>query len=220
MDRSRRWAAGLAGAGIAAVACLGGCGHSQGGQVAAGAGSRTSTAPSPGPERTARSGSSDDSVPVPSTTARTGSLPRGARPVRIRIPSIAVNSALVDLGVEADGTLQVPSDYQTPGWLDRGPAPGQQGPAVIAGHVDSKSGPAVFYRLRDLKSGAKIIITTGNGKTVTFTVDGVAQYAKTKFPTAAVYGPVPGPVLRLITCGGAFDRTVGHYRDNLVVYAS
>ena len=147
-------------------------------------------------------------------------MPRGARPVRIRIPSIAVNSALVDLGVEADGTLQVPSDYQTPGWLDRGPAPGQQGPAVIAGHVDSKSGPAVFYRLRDLKSGAKIIITTGNGKTVTFTVDGVAQYAKTKFPTAAVYGPVPGPVLRLITCGGAFDRTVGHYRDNLVVYAS
>ncbi len=91
---------------------------------------------------------------------------------------------------------------------------------MIAGHVDSKSGPAVFYRLRDLKSGAKIIITTGSGKTVTFTVDGVAQYAKTKFPTAAVYGPVPGPVLRLITCGGAFDRTVGHYRDNLVVYAS
>lgn len=122
--------------------------------------------------------------------------------------------------MDAGGSLQVPADPAKPGWLDQGPAPGRQGPAIIAGHVDSKSGPAVFYRLRELKPGAEIIVRLGDGREVTFRVDDVRRYAKSAFPTADVYGPVPGPVLRLITCGGVFDRKVGHYRDNIVVYAS
>jgi sortase (surface protein transpeptidase) len=145
---------------------------------------------------------------------------RADRPVRIRVPSIGVDSSLVNLGIAADGSLEVPTDYQRAGWLDRSPAPGRQGPAVIAGHVDSKSGPAVFFRLADLKPGAKILVTTGDGRTVSFAVSSVERYSKRAFPTGAVYGPVPGPVLRLITCGGVFDRSVGHYRDNVVVYAS
>ncbi len=147
-------------------------------------------------------------------------VPAAEKPEKIIIPSIGVNSPLMDLGLQKDGTLEVPSDYQRAGWFERGAAPGRQGPAVIAGHVDSRTGPAVFYRLADLKPGAEIRVTTVGGKNMTFTVDDVQQYPKAKFPTAAVYGPVPGPVLRLITCGGQFDSTQGHYRDNVVVYAS
>ncbi|GAA3597672.1 class F sortase [Kineosporia mesophila] len=147
-------------------------------------------------------------------------VPAADRPTRIAIPSIGVDSSLLDLGLQKDGTLEVPGDPQRAGWFDRSAAPGRQGPAIIAGHIDSKSGPAVFYRLAALKAGARITVTTAGGKKVTFTVDGVQQYRKAEFPTAAVYGPVPGPVLRLITCGGPFDRDGGHYRDNVVVYAS
>lgn len=147
-------------------------------------------------------------------------IPAADRPARIVIPSIGVDSSLVDLGLQKDGTLEVPSDPQRAGWFDRSAAPGRRGPAIIAGHIDSKTGPAVFYLLSTLKAGARITVTTAGGKKVSFTVDGVQQYRKTKFPTAAVYGPVPGPVLRLITCGGQFDAHAGHYRDNVVVYAS
>ncbi len=147
-------------------------------------------------------------------------IPAADRPTRIVIPSIGVDSSLVDLDLQKDGTLEVPTDPDRAGWFDRSAAPGRQGPAIIAGHIDSKSGPAVFYLLSTLKAGARITVTTAGGKKVSFTVDGVQQYRKTKFPTAEVYGPVPGPVLRLITCGGQFDAHGGHYRDNVVVYAS
>ena len=97
--------------------------------------------------------------------------------------------------------------------------PGQDGPAVIAGHVDSKTGPAVFYRLGELRCGDPVRVLRADGVWLDFQVTGSAQCPKAAFPTEAVFGPVPGRVLRLVTCGGAFDRSSGHYLDNLVVTA-
>ncbi|MEO8829885.1 class F sortase [Lapillicoccus sp.] len=158
------------------------------------------------------------SVPAPSSTA--AAVPDALRPARITIPSIGVDSALVDLAIAGDGTIQVPTEAQQAGWLGTSPAPGQRGPAVIAGHVDSKTGPAVFYQLRTLAVGAPIIVTRRDGSQVTFTVDGSQNFAKAGFPTQATYGPVPGPALRLITCGGEYVKSAGGYQDNLVVFAS
>jgi sortase (surface protein transpeptidase) len=126
---------------------------------------------------------------------------------------------VVRLGLNRDGTLQVPGDFDVTGWFTGGPAPGATGPAVIAGHIDSKRGPAVFYRLRELRPGQEITVGRSDGSSVRFAVDGVAQYPKHAFPTEAVFGPSPEPLLRLITCGGVFDRSQRSYRDNVVVTA-
>jgi Sortase domain len=139
-------------------------------------------------------------------------------PVRIGIPSIGVSAPVVRLGLNRDGTLQVPG-FEVTGWYAGGPAPGETGPAVIAGHIDSRSGPAVFYRLRELRPGQEITVGRRDGSSVRFAVDGVARYPKDAFPTEAVFGPAPEPLLRLITCGGAFDRSQRSYRDNVVVTA-
>jgi hypothetical protein len=146
-------------------------------------------------------------------------LGRSAPPVRVEIPAIGVSSALVRLGLNPDGTMQVPDDYGRAGWFTGGPAPGDVGPAVIAGHVDSRSGPAIFYRLRDLRRGDAITIVRADGTTARFVADDVVRYPKRAFPTQAVFGPVPDPVLRLITCGGRFDRSRRSYVDNLIVTA-
>jgi hypothetical protein len=165
-------------------------------------------------------------APVPSARATPGPststavLARGSSPpVHIRIPAIGVSAAVVRLGLNRDGTLQVPGDFAVTGWFTGGPAPGETGPAVIAGHIDSRRGPAVFYRLRELRPGQEITVGRTDGSSVRFAVDGVAQYPKQAFPTAAVFGPSPDPLLRLITCGGAFDRSQRSYRDNVVVSA-
>jgi sortase (surface protein transpeptidase) len=115
--------------------------------------------------------------------------------------------------------MEVPRDYGLAGWFTGGAMPGQDGPAVISGHVDSKSGPAVFYRLRELRRGDRIRVQRAAGDWLVFEVTGTARYAKAAFPTDAVFGPVTGPVLRVITCGGDFDRASGHYLDNVVVTA-
>jgi sortase (surface protein transpeptidase) len=104
--------------------------------------------------------------------------------------------------------------------MTAGPVPGDPGPAVIAGHVDSRAGPAVFFRLRELRPGDKVTVRRSDGRAVAFTVDEVDRYPKDAFPTSAVYGPAPGSELRLITCGGSFDAAKRSYRDNVVVYAS
>jgi len=140
--------------------------------------------------------------------------------VRLLVPSVHIDSALVDLGLAADGTLEVPADYQRAGWFAGGVVPGERGPAVLAGHVDSRSGPAVFFRLAEVEVGDEVVVVGAGGEQVRFGVDGVERYSKDAFPTELVYGPAPGPVLRLITCGGTFDRRTGHYRDNVVVYAT
>ncbi len=147
-------------------------------------------------------------------------LPR-RRPVRIDIPSIDVTSPpIVELGTAADGTLEVPVDFGVAGWFRDGPAPGQFGPAVIAGHVDSKDGPGIFYRLGALRRGALVTVTRDDGTKAQFVVDKVERYAKDRFPTSAVYGDTTHRAeLRLITCGGDFDTASGHYVDNVVAYA-
>lgn len=143
--------------------------------------------------------------------------PVGA-PSRVRVKAIGVDSTLESLQLGAGGVLVPPKGYGRAGWYSGGTAPGGVGPAVIAGHVDSKSGPAVFYRLRELTVGDRIEVTRG-GVMVRFTVVRVAWYPKTTFPTADVYGPTPDRQLRLITCGGVFDHRLRSYKDNLVVYA-
>lgn len=132
---------------------------------------------------------------------------------------MGIDSALQPLGLLADGTLQSPSTWQEAGWYDRGTVPGSVGPAVIAGHVDSVSGPAVFFRLRQVAVGATILVRRQNGSTLTFVVDEIHEYPKDQFPSAAVYGPTADPELRLITCTGDFDYRNRSYLDNLVVSA-
>jgi hypothetical protein len=153
---------------------------------------------------------------LPGRPAATGS---GSPPVRLAIPTIGVATPLVHLGLEADGGMQVPADFGRAGWFTEGPAPGQVGPSVIAGHVDSRTGPAVFYRLRELRSGQAILVERADGSRLRFVVERARSYPKEEFPTAAVFGPVPEAALRLITCAGDFDRARGSYRDNLVVFA-
>ena len=141
-------------------------------------------------------------------------------PVRVEIPAIGVSSSLVRLGLNPDRTMQVPVDFQVAGWFTGGPQPGQLGPAVIAGHVDSRTGPAVFYRLRDLRPGDQIRVVRADRRVVRFEVDSLASYPKRSLPPEAVYGATTAPVLRLITCAGTFDRSSRSYRDNLVVSAT
>ena len=112
----------------------------------------------------------------------------------------------------------ITSDKRT-GWYRYGPTPGQRGPAVILGHVDSLTGISVFYDLKDLHAGDRVYVTLADAKVATFSVDGVQKVAKDAFPTASIYGKAGYPSLRLITCGGPFDKASGHYVDNIIVYA-
>lgn len=140
-------------------------------------------------------------------------------PTRVRIKKIGVDSTLQSLHLDGQGALQAPTDYGKAGWYADGTVPGAPGPAVIAGHVDSKFGRAVFYRLKELRPG-DVIEVQNAAVWVVFRVTEVDRYAKDQFPTAAVYGPTPDAQLRLITCGGTFDPSVRSYVDNLVVYAA
>ncbi|HEX2073827.1 MAG TPA: class F sortase [Geodermatophilus sp.] len=142
-----------------------------------------------------------------------------AAPVRVRVPAVGLDAPLTPVGVDDAGALVVPDDLGTAGWLADGPAPGETGPAVLAGHVDSRSGPAVFAVLDEVAVGDEVQVERGDGTTVRFTVTGVRGVPKDAFPTTAVYGPTPGAELRLITCGGAFDRSRRSYTDNVVVSA-
>lgn len=140
-------------------------------------------------------------------------------PTRVRIPSIGVDAPVARLGLEPDGAMQAPPDWDVPGWYAGGPRPGQVGPAVIAGHIDSLSGPAVFFQLARLETGDEVLVMTDAGRVLRFVVDGRQTFTKARFPTHLVYGPQPVPVLRLITCTGEFDAATGSYLSNLVVSA-
>jgi hypothetical protein len=140
-------------------------------------------------------------------------------PVRLQVPAIGIDTALESLDREPDGTLEPPTQWDEAGWYSAGVRPGEQGPAVIAGHVDSMTGPAVFYQLHQLRPGDAIIIRDDSGQILRFAVDTVRQYPKDSFPFDAVYGPAALPTLRLITCTGDFDWTTHNYLDNLVVSA-
>lgn len=140
-------------------------------------------------------------------------------PVAISIPAIDVSGKLTKTGLNKDRTLAVP-EFGDMSWFDKGAAPGEPGPAAILGHVDSKTGPDVFYRLREMSAGDKITVTAKGGTKLVFVVDRVEQHAKKKFPTEKVWLPTAKPELRLITCGGEFNRNRDSYRDNIIVFAS
>ncbi len=144
-----------------------------------------------------------------------------SQPVQVDIPAIAVSSSLVDLGLNGDGTLEVPVDYAKAGWFTGGNYPGdpQGPPGLIAGHVDDHTGPAVFYRLRDLTIGEEVLVTRADNTVAVFTVTEARQYPKDAFPADQVYAPVGDSEIVLITCTGPFDEGARSYEDNLVVRA-
>jgi sortase (surface protein transpeptidase) len=148
---------------------------------------------------------------------------RAARPgvpVRIEIPAIGVHAPVIKLGLNRDGSLEVPRRFGDTGWWSGGSRPGEPGPAVIVGHVDSHTGPAVFYRLGKLRRGDRIRVLGRNGSAATFTVQRMERHPKAQFPTAEVYGRTRAPSLRLVTCSGGFDRASGHYLENTIVFAA
>jgi len=145
---------------------------------------------------------------------------RVAAPTRLVIPAIGVTTPLIRLGLTPAGSLQAPASATVAGWYTGSPRPGAIGSSVIGGHIDSRHGPAVFFRLRLLRPGNQIYVRRADGTIAVFRVYAVQQYPKARFPTGSVYGPAPGAQLRLITCGGTFDPATGHYLGNIVVYAT
>ncbi|MFJ7287793.1 class F sortase [Curtobacterium sp. NPDC098951] len=207
---------GVAGVAVAAT-------NSTGGATDAAASSSASAAPS------SSTGSSAGSSTGSSTAGRNGAAGfqdpaapaarSDATPVRVTIPAIGVSSSLEDLHRGAAGELDPPKDWDSAGWFSDGIVPGEVGPAVIAGHVDSPTAAAVFFRLDELVPGDAIHVAMSDGSTRTFTVERSERAAKSAFPTSDVYGTAPTPQLRLITCDGTFDTATGHYTDNLIVFA-
>ena len=154
-------------------------------------------------------------APVPQPTPQ-----KVARPVSLTIPAIGVRTGLVHLGLTSSGELQVPSSTTVAGWYTGSARPGATGAAVIVGHIDSLKLPGIFFRLRQLHAGNRVYVRRADGTLAVFRVTAVRSYPKARFPTLAVYGPVPDAELRLITCGGAFDVATGHYLSNVIVYAT
>jgi len=214
----------LAAATVAAALVLGG-------MVLPGCGSGQPAAngPNPGVTRADGTRAATPGAPASLTPAATPGTTAGARPVtaagvtpdpvRLRVPDIAVAAPVVPLRLDAAGTLIPPSGFTEVGWNEAVPEPGDDGVAVIAGHVDSRTGPAVFYRLRGLNVGATVLVDRADRTTATFVVDRLAEYAKADFPDEEVYHSGSGAQLRLITCGGTFNHGTGHYVDNVVAFA-
>jgi hypothetical protein len=176
-----------------------------------------------GPRAAAPIAAADTRAPVtvtapPPTTTAVPDLP-ASPPARIAVPALGVDSA-----VNPVGTVQVPAPgplYDQAAWYTGSVTPGQRGPAVILGHIDSAAnGPSVFYRLSALRPLDEFTVTRADGRTLVFRVNSVKSYPKDAFPSQAVYGPTTRPEVRLITCGGAFDARARSYVDNTVVYAN
>jgi hypothetical protein len=170
-------------------------------------------------------------APAPAASAAGDIGPGGAKvtvlhqslPVSVAIPAIGVQSRLLHLGRNNDGTMQVPdlvTSANEAAWYKYSVTPGQIGTAVIEGHVDSYQGPAVFFRLGALRPGNHINVTLADGITAVFRVTGVREYAKAEYPANTIYAPAHYAALRVITCGGDFDGTTGHYLSSVVVFAS
>ncbi|HXH79461.1 class F sortase [Nocardioides sp.] len=156
------------------------------------------------------------------TTAAPLATPEGTLPtdpVAISIPSVAVSSELVRLGLEEDRTVEVPENAEQAGWYELGTSPGQLGSAVILGHVDSAEGPAVFYRLRELVPGSRVLVTLGDGTVETFEVSRLETIPNDEFPAERVYAGTPDrPTLNIVTCGGDYDSSRGGYQSNVIAY--
>lgn len=173
-------------------------------------------------------------IPVPSRmgtvsgdrpVARAPSAPVAApsapvvAPVSVTAPAVGIDAALTPVGLNDDGSMAVPPTTDIVGWYDLGPVPGARGPAVLAGHVDSRTGPGAFFRLRDLRPGDEIHVALQNESAVRFVVERVESHPKDQLPVNQIWDDTTEPVLRLITCGGGFDRSRRSYRENIVVFA-
>ncbi len=183
--------------------------------------SRVPAAPTPTMPPAAQAMAPADPAPAPAPVPVPATAAPGKQyvPLRIQIPAIRASAPIDPLGLNGDGTLAVPTDFARAGYYTGRPVPGATGPAIVVAHVDSKSGPAVFKRLRELEPGDEVVVTRADGSDVVFVVDRIESHPKNRFPTKAVYDPTPGATLRLITCGGSFDRKAGHYRDNVIAFA-
>lgn len=188
----------------------------------------TPSAPPAAPEPASPAGTPDRATPSPSREpvelAAGGQFserpaPNGVDPDRIRIPAIGVDAAVDDMGLNDDGSIEVPEAFEDTGWWEYSPRPGRVGASAILGHVDSTTGPAVFFRLTELRPGDEIHVDGVDGRTVTFAVRAIEQHPKAQFPSERVFGATPQPSLRLITCGGAFDSNAGSHLDNVIVFA-
>ncbi|ROV67171.1 class F sortase [Streptomyces globisporus] len=180
----------------------------------------SSAEPSPA-TAAAPSASARDEADSGSTTPPRADEPERSAPTEVTIPSLGVRSTLMELGLNADGTVEVPPAEKgmTAGWYRGGSVPGSPGPAVLIGHNDTRFGRAVFHDLKDIREGAEVLVRDGAGKALRFTVTGKEAVSKKAFPTKKVYGPTKGSTLRLITCDGEFDAE-GHPVDNLIVYGA
>ncbi|UBU10683.1 class F sortase [Nonomuraea gerenzanensis] len=185
---------------------------------ALGGGGDTATAPAAQQSRPATAPLKDLPGVPPSKVAEPM---RAARPTAVYIPSIGVAAPLMELGLDAEGAIQNPP-FDPPnlaGWYRYGPVPGQRGAAVITGHLDTRTGPAVFARLKDVRRGAQIQVLRADRSVAVFVVDKVEHTPKRGFPAKKVYGKLRYPGLRLVTCGGAFDQRAHSYEENTIVYA-
>ena len=171
----------------------------------------------PGP--IAAGGVSYDPLPPRRALPSPEPTPEYGDPVRVVIPAIGVDSPLIRLGLNPDRTLEVPEDHRIAGWYTGSAVAGEPGPSVIVGHVDSYLGPGIFFSLSRLVPGDEVLVR-GKGRTLArFVVQRVERHAKDDFPTQKVYGALPYPGLRLITCGGVFNEGTGHYLDNVIAFA-
>jgi sortase (surface protein transpeptidase) len=141
-------------------------------------------------------------------------------PVRITIPAIGVDARVIPLGLNPDHTIQVPSNLADAGWFRPGPEPGEQGAAVIVGHLEGRAGRGVFYRLHELRAGAVITIHLIDGSTVKFVARSMLRVPKDRFPTRRVYAQTAQPTLRLVTCAGKLDPATARHPDNYIVFAT
>jgi LPXTG-site transpeptidase (sortase) family protein len=189
--------------------------------LALGGGYLLGTAGGPAPAQAAAAPVATSAAPLPSAAPLKSAPVVPSPPVKVEIPAIGVSGGLVDLHLNPDGTLEVPKDYQQIGWYADGAVPGDTNypPTIIAGHVDSYQGPAVFYDLRNLKAGDQVRVTQADGNVAVYTIYATAQYPKSKFPADTVYANRAESELVLITCTGAFDKSLRSYDDNLVVSA-
>ena len=178
--------------------------------------------PAAGQEIPAAVGTTVPFAPKPGSVAAPLSAPtRMTTTMTIKIPEIGVDAPVMQLNLNSNGTVQVPplDNHNLAGWYDRSVTPGAEGTSVILGHVDDYAGPSVFFNIKNLRQGDIIDVTRTDGITAVFTVDGVQKATKTSFPTTEVFGNVPYPALRLVTCGGPFDPNTGEYLDSIIVYA-
>lgn len=174
------------------------------------------------PAPTGGTGTAAASSPAPDRRDEltTGPLMPTSNPVRISIPALGVTSALIGLGLDGAGAMQVPDNADTVGWFTRAPTPGALGPAVLAGHVNWKGRDGAFATLDTVTAGDEVVVARADGTAAVFAVTRVQRYPKDRFPTDDVYGPIDHAGLRLITCGGEFDASRHSYRDNVVVFAA